>query len=73
MRQIIRMLSVRNTTSLPNYAFWEVGGHSWGEAAWSLLHRTPIRSNIIPDPAHKLLNLWGPNGLLRNSRFNTYK
>ncbi len=73
MRWITRLFSARSKSSLPHYAFWEIGGHSWGEAVWSVLHRKPIRSNIIPAHAHKLLNLWGPNGLLRNSRFNTYK
>ena len=58
---------------LPDYSMWETRGHSWGEAAWSVLHRKPIRSNAIPESARKSLNLWGPNGLLKNSRFNTYR
>jgi hypothetical protein len=47
----------------------EVGGHSWGEAVWSIIHRAPIRSFIIPMRVHKVINLWGPNGHLRNTRF----
>lgn len=56
--------------SLPDYAFWEFRGDAWGEAIWNLLHGQPIRSFTIPEGAHRLLNLWGPNGRLKNSRFN---
>jgi hypothetical protein len=35
---------------------------------WSIVHRQPIRSLIIPERAHKLINLWGPNGRLAASR-----
>ena len=73
MRWINRVFGARRIRKLPDYSLWEIGGHSWGEAAWSVLHRKPIRSNIIPEAAHKVINLWGPNGVLRNSRFNTYK
>lgn len=72
MRTIGRLLGLgaRNSRRLPHYSYWEVGGHAWGEAVWSILHRAPIRSNMIPNGAHKVLNLWGPNGHLRNTRWN---
>ena len=53
---------------LPDYSLWEFRGHSWGEAMWSVLHKQPIRSLIIPERAHKLLNLWGPNGWFPGKR-----
>ena len=60
-------------SSLPRYSFWRVRGHDWGGAVYSILHRQPIQSFSIPMRAHRILNMWGPNGWMGNSRFNIGK
>lgn len=61
-------------SSLPRYSFWSFRGNDWGGALWSILHRQPIQSFSIPmRRAHKILNMWGPNGWMGNSRFNVSK
>ena len=73
-RKATRLLGTRGKrVSLPDYSMWSFGGHAWGEALWSVLHGQPIRSNMIPERAHELFNLWGPNGRFPDSRFNTQK
>ena len=62
MSGLFKELLSKGSRSLPDYSLWEIGGHSWGEAVWSILHKKPIRSLIIPERAHRVLNLWGPNG-----------
>lgn len=68
-KMVTRLLSKPGKVqSLPDYSYWQFRGHSWGEAIWSVLHKAPIRSFIIPERAHKLLNLWGPNGWFPGKR-----
>lgn len=55
---------------MPDYTLWTFRGDAWGEAVGNILHRQPIRSFTIPMRVHAVINLWGPNGRLKHSRFN---
>jgi hypothetical protein len=49
------------------------GGGTWGEVFESILHRQPVRSGLLPWGLHRIVNMWGPNGWMGNSRFNVNK
>ena len=70
MRKMLTRLWYRPRSSLPRYSFWSFRDQQWGGALWSILHRQPIQTFSISERARKILNMWGPNGWMGNSRFN---